>query len=551
MSTERRSLLATAMVAERKGLLRALLAGGLVNLSTLGLAATSAWLIVRAAQRPVVLSLTVPMGLVQLFALAKAAGRYVERTQTHSAALGVMGRVRANVARTLEPLLPAGLGPRSAEAVDVALSDVGRVEDLLTSLVGPLATGVAASLVALLVSALVVPASALSLLVGLVVVAGLVPAVATRAGARAEAALDQVRAELVEFFDAMVQSRDEYVMGLGEDGLRARLFALEERVDHALHRRNVARAIVLSIAMLTGAAATLAALYLSARALREGRLSASLLAVPALLGAATMEMVGALAPELVHLGGDVASLARLESFATRPPPVQEPADHDALASDSRIELHDVARRFGATTVLAGLDLSLQPGDVVVLGGRSGAGKTTLAHLMAKMLDPSQGSLRLGGVDYARLESAQVRTRVGLAEDEPYVFATSLARNLRLARPSASDEELCGVLELVGLGPWSKGLAGGLDYELGGPGGGLSGGERRRIGVARELLAARVVGVFDEPTEGLDAANAALVRAAIAARYADGAVLVITHREADYEMGTVRVELVGGRLRDVE
>ena len=137
---------------EKRAIARALAAGLLVTLSTVGLAGTSAWLIVRAAQRPSVLSLTVPMGLVQLFALAKAAGRYVERTQTHRAALGVMGHVRATVAALLEPLVPAGLGPRSAEVVDLVLRDVDRVQDLLTAVAGPLVTSVAAGLVTASVS---------------------------------------------------------------------------------------------------------------------------------------------------------------------------------------------------------------------------------------------------------------------------------------------------------------------------------------------------------------------------------------------------------------
>ena len=113
-----------ALGVERTALRRAVLAGLLVSLSTIGLSGTSAWLIVRAAQEPAVLSLTVPMGLVQLFALAKAAGRYLERTQTHRAALGVLGHVRASVARLLEPLVPAGLGPRSSDVVDLVVRDV-------------------------------------------------------------------------------------------------------------------------------------------------------------------------------------------------------------------------------------------------------------------------------------------------------------------------------------------------------------------------------------------------------------------------------------------
>jgi len=109
------------------------------------------------------------MGLVQLFALSKAAGRYVERVQTHRAVLGVMGHLRERVACLLEPLIPAGLGPRSADVVDVVLRDVERVQDLLTVVAGPLLTSVIAGLVTVMITGFVAPWTALSLTAALLI----------------------------------------------------------------------------------------------------------------------------------------------------------------------------------------------------------------------------------------------------------------------------------------------------------------------------------------------------------------------------------------------
>ena len=175
-------VLASSLRLERRAVRRALYAGLLVGLSTIGLAATSAWLIVRAAQEPVVLSLTLPMGLVQLFALAKASGRYLERTQTHQSALSVMGHVRARVARVLEPLVPAGLGPRSADAVDLVVRDVDRVQDLLTAVAAPLFTSAVAGVATVVVSGLIVPWSALTLAGALAMSAVVAPVAAARLG---------------------------------------------------------------------------------------------------------------------------------------------------------------------------------------------------------------------------------------------------------------------------------------------------------------------------------------------------------------------------------
>ena len=110
---------------------------------------------------------------------------------------------------------------------------------------------------------------------------------------------------------------------------------------------------------------------------------------------------------------------------------------------------------------------------------------------------------LGEVDLATLTGEQVRTRVGYVSDDPHVFATTLAQNVRLARPGASDDEVLGALRSAGLGPLLSTLPDALATRLGGATTGLSGGERRRLGVARALLAQRPVMVLDEPTEGLD------------------------------------------------
>jgi ABC-type transport system involved in cytochrome bd biosynthesis fused ATPase/permease subunit len=116
-----------------------------VSIATVALSGSAAWLIVRSAQRPALLSLTMLMGVVQLLALGKAAGRYGERVSTHQAALRIMARVRAMTALRLEPLVPAGLGPRSADVVETIIGDVDKVQDLLVSIAGPVSANLIAA----------------------------------------------------------------------------------------------------------------------------------------------------------------------------------------------------------------------------------------------------------------------------------------------------------------------------------------------------------------------------------------------------------------------
>lgn len=546
----RRGVVADALWREAQAIRRALYAGLLVGLSSVGLAGTSAWLIVRAAQQPVVLSLTVPMGLVQLFALAKASGRYLERTQTHRAALGVMGHVRASVARELEPLIPAGLGPRSAEVVDVALGDVERVQDLLTAVAGPLITSTLAGLVTVVVLGFIDPAAAMVLLAGVVVSVAILPWMATRLGERSENEIEEIRAAMTSLFDRVSQSGDEYVMGGAVSLLERELLDLESSLDHALARRSSVKGAMSAVSILVAAGTIVGVVALTAIALREGSIAVALVAVPALLSGATLELVGTTALSVVGLRGDRAALERLEAIRSFTAPVIEPLAPSSMHPlDREVAASHLGRRFDNTPVLSDVSVRLRAGDFVVLAGPSGGGKTTLARLFAKFLDPDAGSLSLGASDYATLTSHQVRERVGFVDDAPHVFATSLAGNVRIAKPTATREEVLTALECAGLSALVDAMPDGIDTPLGGATTGLSGGEQRRLGVARELLVERPLAIFDEPSEGLDEATAARVMRSLRHHYLGRSVVVISHHLSDHAVATKYWELRDARLRE--
>ncbi len=530
-----------SIAAERPAVTRALWAGALVALSTVGLASTSAWLIVRASERPAILSLSVPMGLVQLFALSKAAGRYLERTATHRAALAVMARVRATIARRLEPLVPAGLGPHSAEVVDLAVRDVDRVQDLLTAVAAPLATGALAAFAAAALGGALAPTVALAL-VGVVVASLAAALVGARANASPQRRLEEARRAIVELVAEVARDPQGVAMGEGVEGVLGRLDALEVGGDRARVGAGAVRGLVAGVvSALNGLGAAL--VLVASAAARHGHLAAALVAVPVVTTLAVLDLVGGVSGAMTGWRGDRAALARLEALGERPVPV---AEVTAPTEDLHGELcaANVRVDFGEYRALDDVSLAVAPGEVVVLRGPSGSGKTTLAWALAKFVDPSGGRVSLAGRDYGELSAATVRTGVGFVDDAPYVFATSLAGNLRVVAPSATDDELLGALEAVGL----TGLLepAGLARELGAASLGLSGGERTRLGVARALLARWPITVLDEPTEGLDHASASRVRATLAAR-SEGLV-VISHREGDEAIATRVVDLDGGRGR---
>ena len=161
-------------------------------------------------------------------------------------------------------------------------------------------------------------------------------------------------------------------------------------------------------------------------------------------------------------------------------------------------------------------------------GPSGTGKSTYAALMMRFLDPRAGSQTLSGTDLRDLTLDDVRRATGLVDDDPHIFGSSVAENVRLARPAATDDEVRAALEAAHLGPWLRTLPAGIHTLVGEGSAQVSGGERARIAIARALLADQPVLVLDEPTAHLDADTARRVAAEVLTEERDRSIVWITH-----------------------
>jgi ABC-type multidrug transport system fused ATPase/permease subunit len=194
-----------------------------------------------------------------------------------------------------------------------------------------------------------------------------------------------------------------------------------------------------------------------------------------------------------------------------------------------------------------VDLDLPAGARVALVGTSGAGKTTLGWVLLRFLSYGAGSVTVDGVELADLDEADIRHTIGLVEQDPHVFAGTLAANLRLARPEASDEELLTALGRVHLDGWVRSLPDGLDTHLGAQGERISGGQRQRLGLARALLADFPILILDEPGEHVEAEAAEAILADLLAAAAGRTVLLITHELSGLDAFDEIVVLDGGRV----
>jgi ATP-binding cassette subfamily C protein CydCD len=426
------------------------------------------------------------------------------------------------------PLTPGRLGRRRGDVLTSIVDDVDSVVDRELRVRLPLRGYVLVAGLAGLVCALLLPAAG-----GVVVVTAAVAAAAgyslARLGAgRAESTAVALRADLSTAVVEVTQLAPELVMWRAErqavDRVAAASTALTSAVRRAAGTLGAARALVL---LLHGVGLVAVAL-LVAPAVADGTVSgpvaALLVLVPLALAdvAVPLADAGALA---ARTGAAAERLHRLERTA--------PAVRDTVATrvprDAAVALHRVSAGWDeGGTALTGLSLDLPVGSHLGLTGASGSGKSTVAALLLRFLDPTAGHVTLGGAPLRAMSLDAVRRRVGLVDDDPHVFASTLVENVRLARPEASDAEVEGALRRASLGPWLDTLPEGLHTWLGDGHAQVSGGERARIAVARSILAAQPVLVLDEPTAHLDHATAEELAREVLLDPAERSVVWISH-----------------------
>jgi thiol reductant ABC exporter CydC subunit len=544
--------LSIARPARRRLTQASLLGAGAIGAS-IALMGTSAWLISRAAQHPAEASLTLAIVGVQFFGLSRGFLRYAERLVGHDAALRVLADLRVRVYERLEAVAPAGLPLfRRGDLVARAVNDVDSLQDVVLRVLEPFAVAAVVGTVTVAAMWWILPQAGLVLFVALALSATAVPWLTGRLATRAEATQASVRGELAaEVVDLVAGAPELIVMGGTATQLR-RIEQADGRL-RSLSRRGAGTAgIGLALTTALAGLASWGGLTLGVRATHGGSLNGALLAVLALVPLAAVELVSPLPAATQALQRSRVAAGRVFA-AMDAPAVVSATRHPVPVGDGphAVELRGIWASYpgAGRAALRGVDLSLRPGRRVALVGPSGAGKSTLADVLVRFLPTDAGEATLDRVPLERYEADDVRRVVGLVEQRPHLFDTTLAENLRIGRRSASDPQLEDVLERVGLAPWLAGLPDGLSTEVGAMGGRLSGGQRQRVAVARALLADFPILVLDEPAEHLDAVAADALTADLLAVTERHATLLITHRLSGLEKVDEIVVLVEGEVAE--
>ncbi|WP_333762280.1 thiol reductant ABC exporter subunit CydD [Streptomyces sp. IBSBF 2390] len=537
--------------ARRGRLALALLLGSLALGSAVGLMATSGWLISRASQQPPVLYLMVAVTATRAFGIGRAVFRYAERLVSHDAVLRMLADTRVAVYRRLERLAPAGLRTaRRGDLLTRLVTDVDALQDYWLRWLLPAGVAVAVSAVSVGFTAWLLPEAGAALAVGLLAAGAGVPLVTAGAARRTERRLAPARGVLAtRVTDLLTGTAELTVAG----ALPARV-AAARGADGVLTRIASRAAAVTGLgdgltALVSGLTVTATAL-LGAQAVAAGRLDGVTMAVVVLTPLAAFEAVLGLPLAVRYRQRVRRSAERVHEVLDAPEPVREPErPRQAPASPFPLVIMDLAAGHPGQRgdALAGLGLRLEQGRRIAVVGASGAGKTTLAQVLLRFLDPRAGSYTLAGVDATALAGDDVRRLVGLCAQDAHLFDSSVRENLLLARKDATEAELRGVLARARLLDWVDGLPDGLDTFVGEHGALLSGGQRQRLALARALLADFPVLILDEPAEHLDLATADALTADLLAATEGRTTLLITHRLAGLEAVDEVVVLDGGRV----
>jgi ATP-binding cassette, subfamily C, bacterial CydCD len=508
--------------------------GALAAASGVALTATAGWLIARAAEHPPVLMLMVAIVGVRTFGLARPALRYAERLVSHDVALRLLAERRAEVYDALVPLVPGHLGRERGDVLASVVDDVDSLVDRYLRVRAPLVTYAAVAALATGFAAWVLPTAGLVTGLTLLVGGGLAYAVSRLGVARAEGRFVALRAALSASVVHTLQGAPDLIMWQADRRTVEHVDRTGDAVSRATAGSTRAVATGRAWALATSGLGVLAVAWVGGPAVADGRVSAPMLALLVLLPLALLEVTSPLA----DVGGlqvrVVAADRRLADLAATPPAVTDPVEPlpaPATGSTPTVTLEQVTAGWGATPTFTGLDLDLPPGSRVGVVGPSGSGKSTLAAVLMRFLDPSAGQVTIAGTPATALLLDDVRRSVGLVDDDPHVFSSTVYENVRLARPDASPAEVDRALRAAQLGPWLDGLPQGMRTMLGEGSVHVSGGERARIGMARAVLADLPVLVLDEPTAHLDTATAEAVAADLLDASSGRSVVWITHGTA--------------------
>jgi ATP-binding cassette subfamily C protein CydC len=503
-------------------------------LASIGLLTLSGWFLSASAVVGVAgiysFNYMLPAAGVRGAAITRTAGRYFERLVSHDATFRVLQHLRVFTFSKLLPLSPAGLARfRQGELLNRLVADVDTLDHLYLRVISPLVG--ALMVIAAVTFGLSFLDVRLALTLGAILLATLLflPPLFYYAGKPTGEALTVCRGQYRQQLTAWLQGHAELTIFGATKRYREQLDATEYGWQEAQRRQSELTALSQALMLLIGGVAVVVMLWMAAAGVGGNTSPGALIALFVFCALAAFEALAPVTGAFQHLGQVIASALRVTQITSQRPEVT----FDAGAAETFAQVSVDIKQVGFTypqqpqSALKDITLAVKAGQHVAVLGRTGCGKSTLLQLLTRAWDPQQGEIHFNGRPLRELNENTLRAATSVVPQRVHLFSATLRDNLLLAAPAASDERLSAILERVGL---EKLLSdAGLNSWLGEGGRQLSGGELRRLAIARALLHDAQLMLLDEPTEGLDAETERQILDLLAEVTAGKTVLMVTHR----------------------
>lgn len=503
-------------------------------LASIGLLTLSGWFLSAAAVAGLTIAretfnYMLPGAGVRGAAMARTAGRWGERVVSHDATFKLLTDLRLFFFKRLAPLIPsAKLNIRDADILNRLVADVDAMDHVYLRLISPIVSGLLA--IVCLTAVLAYFDTKLAIILGgtLIVILLVWPVIFYLLGAKnGEQLTDNKSALRVKTLD-WLQGYSELTLFGAESRYREAVLAAQQKlVANQLYNAKVF-GLAQALLMLANGWLLVSILWFAADGV-GGNAPDPMIALMAFAALASVELMMPIAGAFQYLGQTLASAKRLNQIILSEPEVLFPTvevDHSQMYD---LSINNVTFHYPNSEhkVINNLSLQLGAGQRVALLGQTGSGKSTLLQLLVRQWQLLQGSIQIAGADIQLWSEAQLRQAICVVSQKVDILNGSLRDNLTIAAPDAEDAQLIMVLNKVGLETLLNDQ--GLEAWLGDGGRQLSGGEKRRIGIARALLHDAPILLLDEPTEGLDKQTEQQVMAILEQHFNDKTVLFITHR----------------------
>lgn len=521
------------------GLSLGMLLAFLTLFASIGLLTLSGWFLSAAAIAGLTIAretfnYMLPGAFVRGFAMGRTAGRWGERVVSHNATFKLLTDLRIFFFSKLAPLIPGRVSNlRDADLLNRLVADIDAMDHVYLRLISPMIVGTLG--IAGLTAAVCWFDVELGLTLGAILLVLLLtwPVLFYKLGKQNGSELTQNKADLRIATLDWLQGYSELTLFGAEKRYRSAIFTMQERLlknqMFNAHFAGLAQALL----MMANGWTLVLMLWLAADGV-GGNTPDPMIALVVFATMASVELLMPIAGAFQHLGQTLTSARRLNEVILAEPDVQFPVEDASHSGEYSIEYRDMSFHYpdGDAQVVKGINLHIPAQHRIAIVGQTGSGKSTLLQLLNRYWDVQQGEILIAGQPIQNWSESQLRQAISVVSQRVDILNGSLRDNLLMASPNADDTALNDVLNKVGLAKLLEGQ--GLDTWLGDGGRQLSGGEKRRVGIARALLHNAPILLLDEPTEGLDKQTEQQIMKLFETHFEDKTVVFITHRLVDLD-----------------